>query len=205
MTNAPLTNAPLLVTQADPLIQFPVPPLYKRLLPALLRRIRLPLTRLLHPRARFGAGCDVGPGLLLKMGQAAQVNFGDHCVLDRFMTIEAQGKLSVGARTVFGHHCTLGVLESVEIGEDCLIADLVDIRDHDHNFERLDIPIIRQGASFAPVKIGNGVWIGAKATLVKGVTIGDNAIIGANAVVTKDIPANAIAVGVPAKVARYRT
>ena len=52
----------------------------------------------------------------------------------------------------------------------------------------------------APVEIGNGVWVGAHATILSGVTIGDNAVIAAGAVVTKDVPANAVAGGVPAKI-----
>ncbi len=200
-----MTNVSTSLSDEGPLrVQIAVTPLPYRLLPAMKRRIRLLLARLRYPRVQFDAGCDIGPGLFLKIGPAGAIKFGEKCVLDRFMTIETHGVLRVGARTIFGHHCTLSAIHSLEIGEDCLIADLVDIRDHDHNFERLDIPIRSQGATAAPVKIGNGVWLGAKVTVVRGVTIGDNAIIGANAVVTKDIPANAIAVGIPAKVVKYR-
>jgi acetyltransferase-like isoleucine patch superfamily enzyme len=110
----------------------------------------------------------------------------------------------VGNNVIFGHHCTIGVRDLIQIGEDSLIAELVSIRDHDHRFDRLDIPVREQGTVSAPVKIGRNVWIGCKATVLKGVTIGDNAIIGANSVVTRDIPANAIAVGAPARVIRYR-
>jgi acetyltransferase-like isoleucine patch superfamily enzyme len=102
------------------------------------------------------------------------------------------GKLHIGHRTIFGHHCTLAARDSLIIGDDCLIAEMVSIRDHDHCFDRLDVPIREQGAVSAPIKIGRNVWLGAKVTVVKGITIGDNAIVGANAVVTKDIPANAI-------------
>jgi acetyltransferase-like isoleucine patch superfamily enzyme len=133
------------------------------------------------------------------------VSIGDRCILDRDMTIECRGSLTVGDRTIFGHHCTLAASESIEIGEDCLIAEMVSIRDHDHRFDRLDVPVREQGSVSAPVRIGRNVWLGAKVTVVKGVTIGDNAIVGANAVVTRDIPANAIAVGVPARVIRMRT
>ena len=63
-------------------------------------------------------------------------------------------------------------------------------------------PSKRQGMIPSPIHIGKNVWIGANVTVLPGVTIGDNAIIGAGAVVTKDIPANAIAVGTPAKVVR---
>jgi len=57
---------------------------------------------------------------------------------------------------------------------------------------------------FAPIKIGNDVWVGARAVILDGVTIGDGAIIGAGAVVTKDVPDYAVVGGVPAKVIRYR-
>ena len=142
--------------------------------------------------------------MFLKIGQKARVTFGERCVLDRFLTVEAEGRLSVGAGTIFGHHCTLVAMQDLEIGPDCLIANLVDIRDNDHCFADLNTPIRSQGSSVAPVKIGRNVWLGTKVTVIKGVTIGDNAIVGANAVVTKDIPANAIAVGVPARVIRFR-
>jgi acetyltransferase-like isoleucine patch superfamily enzyme len=81
---------------------------------------------------------------------------------------------------------------------------MVSIRDHNHRFDKLDVPVRLQGMTSAPVRIGRNVWIGGKATITKGVSIGDNAVIGANAVVTHDIPANAIAVGVPARVIKYR-
>ena len=93
----------------------------------------------------------------------------------------------------------------VVIGEDCLIAELVSIRDHDHRFADLDVPIRAQGADVAEVNIGRNVWIGSKATVLKGVTIGDDAIVGAGAVVTRDVPANAIVIGVPARVVRFRS
>lgn len=56
-----------------------------------------------------------------------------------------------------------------------------------------------------PIHVGKHVWIGMNATIMKGVTIGDNAIVGAGAIVTKDVPANAIVAGVPAKIIKYRT
>ncbi len=85
-----------------------------------------------------------------------------------------------------------------------MFAEMVSIRDHDHNFDELDTPVREQGFVGAPVKIGNNVWVGAKATILRGITIGNNVIIGANAVVSKDIPDNSIAVGVPARVIRMR-
>jgi acetyltransferase-like isoleucine patch superfamily enzyme len=171
----------------------------------LQRDVRLQLANLRSPRAHFGAGCDIRKHLELVLEGVGSVDVGPRCVLDRGLVLSSSGRLSVGAGTVFGHHCTVAAKESVMIGEKCLIAELVSIRDHDHAFDRTDIPVLEQGATSAPVSIGSDVWIGAKATILKGVTIGDHAVIGAGAVVTTNIPSLGIAVGVPAKVVRYRT
>ena len=87
---------------------------------------------------------------------------------------------------------------------DCLIGELVSIRDHDHAFDRTDTPILDQGRRTAPVVIGDDVWVGAKATITAGVTIGPGTVVGAHAVVTHDLPAGCVAVGVPARVVRRR-
>lgn len=85
-----------------------------------------------------------------------------------------------------------------------MIASSVSIRDTDHRFDRLDIPMISQGIVTAPIVIKDNVWIGHGAVITKGVTIESGAIIAANAVVTRDVPANAIMGGVPAKLIKYR-
>jgi len=139
------------------------------------------------------------------MSEGGHISFGTGCVLDQDLTVESSGSLRVGNGTIFGHHCTLGVKEAVVIGDDCLIAEMVSIRDHDHRFDlSLDIPVRDQGFDCRPVYIGRNVWLGCKVTVIKGVTIGDNVIVGANSVVTRDIPNNAVAVGAPARVIRYR-
>ena len=171
---------------------------------ALWRRARLIYLRIRFPRARFGARNNIRSGIKLRLSPDANFQTGEACVLDYDTTIECSGHLKIGARVIFGHHCTVGCKEQIEIGDDCLLAEMVSIRDHDHNFARTDVPIRAQGATCAPVKIGRDVWLGAKVTVLKGVTIGDGAIIGANAVVTRDIPPGAIAVGIPARVVKMR-
>jgi acetyltransferase-like isoleucine patch superfamily enzyme len=168
------------------------------------KRMRLFITRWRYRRLIIGDRTDVRRRFVLRQSRQSQVTIGSRCVLDNDLTIESRGRLSIGDRTIFGHHCTIACNESLTIGEDCLIAEMVSLRDHDHCFERLDQPTRSQGAVCARVVIGNNVWLGAKVTVTKGVTIGDNAVIGAHAVVTRDIPANAIAVGIPARVIRMR-
>lgn len=79
------------------------------------------------------------------------------------------------------------------IGHSVVMATL----NHDFN------PAKRQNLHHAPIKLGNGVWVGAHATITAGVTIGDNAIVAAGAVVTKDVPANVVVGGVPARIIKH--
>lgn len=137
------------------------------------------------------------------VARGASVVFGPGCVVDRGMTLESRGRIEVGARTVFGHHGTLAASNLISIGEDCLIAEMVSIRDHDHSFASREVPYNQQGQTVAPVRIGRNVWIGSKATVIKGVTIGDNTVVGAGAIVTHDLPADCLAAGVPAQILSY--
>jgi acetyltransferase-like isoleucine patch superfamily enzyme len=132
------------------------------------------------------------------------VTFGAACALDRGFDLECRGQIEVGERTVFGHHCTLAADELVVIGRDCLLAEMVSVRDHDHATADPDRPVLDQGRVTAPVRIGDNVWLGTKVTVTKGVTIGSDVVVGANAVVTDDLPDGCVAVGVPARVVRQR-
>jgi len=195
-------------SSADAAASHPAPPDFGALHRArgfARRRLGLSLARLANPGVTFGAHCDVRSGVRLTVARGATVAFGRGCVLDHGFTLEAVGRIAVGDRTVFGHHCTVAADDSVVIGRDCLIGELVSIRDHDHAFDRVDVPILDQGRRTQPIVIGDDVWIGGKATITAGVTIGDGAVVGAHAVVTHDLPAGSIAVGVPARVIGTRT
>ncbi|MBQ8596252.1 MAG: galactoside O-acetyltransferase [Lachnospiraceae bacterium] len=116
----------------------------------------------------------------------------------------ARGKtVYIGNGTYINSNLTLVDDYEIHIGEGCLFAPNVTICTTGHPVH----PELRPyGEMYSfPVKIGNGVWIGAGAIILPGVTIGDHAVIGAGSVVTKDIPANVIAVGNPCKVLREIT
>jgi acetyltransferase-like isoleucine patch superfamily enzyme len=76
--------------------------------------------------------------------------------------------------------------------------------DFDHGVVEVERPIREQGIYKRDVRVGHNVWIGYGAAFLRGVTVGDNAVVGTNTVVTKDIPANAVAAGTPARVLRMR-
>jgi acetyltransferase-like isoleucine patch superfamily enzyme len=95
----------------------------------------------------------------------------------------------------------VGACEYVEIGENVLIAGRVYISDHNHRFTEIDKPVLAQGIEpGGKVIIEENAWLGEGCVILPGVTVGKNAIIGSNAVVTKDVPPYSIAVGIPAKV-----
>lgn len=98
-----------------------------------------------------------------------------------------------------GHKSTIVAREKITIAENCEIAELVIIRDQNHKHNLTSKKIATQGFNTAPIMIESNVWIGAKATILKGVTIGTNSVVGAHTLVNKSIPISSVAVGIPAK------
>lgn len=148
---------------------------------------------------RAGAKCAAGSRLHLRNARGitlgARVEI-EHDVYLKLVTAEA--RLRVGDFAFIGAGCEIDVAASVSIGAHTLLAPGVFITDHAHNFaraKRLD----EQGSRIAPVAVGDDVWLGAKCVVLAGVTIGDGAIVGAGAVVTKDVAPCAIVAGVPAR------
>ncbi len=90
------------------------------------------------------------------------------------------------------------------LGRDCLIGPNVVMRTANHSFASTEVPIVSQGHDSGDIIIENDVWLGSNVVILPGVRIGKGAVIGATSVVTKDIPSMAVAVGVPAKIIKYR-
>jgi acetyltransferase-like isoleucine patch superfamily enzyme len=105
---------------------------------------------------------------------------------------------------VLGQECTISAYQHISIGRECVIADRCMFIDFDHGVVEVDRPIRLQGIYKRDVRVGNNVWIGYGACILRGVTVGDNAIIGSNSVVTRDVPANAVVAGMPARLIRMR-
>jgi acetyltransferase-like isoleucine patch superfamily enzyme len=121
---------------------------------------------------------------------------------------ERTPEVVVGDHTFIGHLCSFSASSSIRIGNDCLLAGGVQVADYDgHPVDaarrRAGEPTPPEGIQ--PVVIGNDVWIGAGAMILKGVHIGDRSIIGAGAVVTRDVPADVVVAGNPARVVKQFT
>ena len=147
----------------------------------------------------------LGPGLQLQIGRGAEIRFGRFVWLGHGTKIRChEGRVEIGAKTVLGQECTISAYQRVRIGEQCVIADRVMLIDFDHNVADSEQPIRKQGIYKRDVRVGNNCWIGYGAALLRGVTVGDNSVLGTYAVVTKDVPANAVVGGSPARIIRMR-
>ena len=147
----------------------------------------------------------LAPGVQLEIGRSARVRFGRWVWIGHDTKIRChEGEVRIGDKTVLGQECTISAYKHVSIGEQCVIADRVMMIDFDHNVAEVERTIRAQGIYKRDVRVGNNVWIGYGAQILRGVSVGDNAIVGASAVVTKDVPANAVVAGSPARVIRMR-
>lgn len=112
------------------------------------------------------------------------------------------GNLSIGNNVQIGDCCTITAQGGVTIEENVLMADKINIIANQHVFNDIKKPIIAQSCIAKPILIKKGAWIRINATILSGVTVGENSVIGANAVVTKNIPDYTVAVGIPARIIR---
>ncbi len=133
----------------------------------------------------------------------------DGVALDRHVTLVTTGKptgeprIHIGAGTYVNRHAIFDAHESIRVGPRCMIGPSCYITDADHSFFS-GKPVAQQPMLRAPVTIEEGVWLGAGVKVLKGVTIGAGSVIGAGAVVTRSIPPDSVAIGVPARVTGRR-
>jgi acetyltransferase-like isoleucine patch superfamily enzyme len=149
--------------------------------------------------------CFVCPGVTLEIGKGAKLHLGRWSWVGHGTKIRAhEGDVRIGAKTVIGQECTISSYQHVSIGRECIIADRVMLIDFDHGVVEVERPIRLQGIYKRDVRVGNNVWVGYGAAFLRGVTVGDNAVVGTYSIVGKDVPANAVVAGVPAKLLRMR-
>lgn len=159
----------------------------------------------------FNGSATIEDGCFIEALSKGGIEIGNNFSLGRNSIIECTGvirelgeKLIIGQNVGIAANAFIAMRGKVEIGNDTIFGPGVSIHAENHNFKDLDKPIRLQGATRKGIKIGKNCWIGSKVIILDGVNIGDNVIIGAGAVVTKDIPDYAIAAGVPAKIIKNR-
>ena len=138
----------------------------------------------------IGSGTMIGPQCTLSAGMTP----GQECITDPVVRIGDRCLIGKGSAIV-GHF-------SITIGDDVWTGHNVYVTDQNHGYEDVTRPIGAQSMPEKPVRIGDGSWIGYGSVILPGATIGDHVVIGANSVVTGDVPSYSVAVGSPAKVIR---
>ena len=140
----------------------------------------------------IGSGTMIGPQATLSAGMVP----GQQCIDDRLVTIGDRCLIGKGSAIV-GHF-------SIVIGDDVWTGHNVYITDQNHGYEDLDLPISKQTMPERPVVIGDGSWLGYGAVVLPGANIGRHVAVGANSVVTGELPDFCVAVGAPARpIRRY--
>ena len=149
--------------------------------------------------------CFVCPGVRIEIGRDATLHLGRWSWIGHGSKIRVhEGEAMIGAKSVLGQECTISAFQHVSIGRECIIADRVMLIDFDHGVVEVDRPIRAQGIYKRDVRVGHNVWIGYGVAILRGVTVGDNSVLGTSTIVSKDVPANAVAAGVPVRVIRMR-
>lgn len=131
----------------------------------------------------------------------SQVEFEGTAVIEPYCRLIGAPQIRIGNNFYMNSGCH--VLGDVTFGDDVMLGPKVIIWSRDHGMKP-GIPMRSQPHTSRPIRVGNDVWIGAGAILLKGVTVEDGAVIAAGAVVTKSVPKGAIVAGNPAKIIRYR-
>ena len=142
-------------------------------------------------------------GNVLESFQEGRLEVGEHALLEPnvWLTTGDSGRIRIGGDTFLNIGVMVASVELVEIGDHCMFANGCFITDGNHRFDDLETPVTWQGFSTkGPTRVGDNVWCGANVVIASGVTVGERCVIGANSVVTKDLPPFSIAAGAPAKV-----
>lgn len=161
----------------------------------------------LPPFAAFGPYSELGVPTVsvvhpegIRIG--AFVRIGSYAVLEALVP-DRGVTLSIGDGAYIGHFARITAVGEVVIGDEAMIADRVYISDTGHVYEDVGLPIKRQGLRDGRrVEVCRGAWIGIGAAIVGNVRIGEGAVVGANAVVTEDVPARTLVTGNPARIVR---
>jgi len=156
----------------------------------------------------LGKGARIHPGVRIfprngKIHIGKMSYIADQSVIQGNVTIGENCSVNIGA-IILGYGSAEQPDGMITIGDNVRIAPRVMMVAANHNFDNLEISIRNQGLKHSPIVIGDDVWIAGNSVVTAGVKIGNGSVIGAGSVVTKDIPENAVAAGVPARVLRYR-
>jgi len=158
-----------------------------------------------HPKAdiRFEGPVYLGPGFSLHIPDRGSFIVGPGAEFRRGFRaeIEGTGRISIGAQSICTYYVLMQCTTSIEVGERCMFGQSTIVVDGQHRFRDLDVPMLQQGYDFTPIRIDDDVTVTTKCSIMA--SVGRRAFVGANAVVSRPVPAYTVAVGVPARPVEY--
>ena len=174
--------------------------------PRLASKLRAHWARLRNPRAHisFGPLCHLGPGFSIHAPWGGTFVAGPGCEFRRGFRAELWGpesRIEMGSHCVFTYYSTIQCAGTVSIGDRVMFGQSSMLADGNHRFRDLTKPMLEQGLDLRPIRIEDDVTTTTKCTIVA--DIGERAFVGANSVVSRDIPPYTVAVGAPARVVDY--
>lgn len=142
----------------------------------------------------------LGRGVVINVTDGGHLQIGNNASVGAFTRIIVRaGHCTIDQNVELGQGCVIACQEKVEIGEGSLLAEYVTVRDQDHVWRERGCKDRKEFVT-APVSIGKSVWVGAKGSVLMGSKMGDHSTLGAHGLLKGNIPANQLAVGVPAKI-----
>lgn len=164
-----------------------------------------------YKKIKLGKGINIGENVVIDALSKNGVSIGNNVRIGDFSRILCTGTLrnigkgiKIGNNFGCGENCFFGSAGGIEIGNDVIIGQNVRFHSENHNFSDIDVLIRLQGVNHKGIRIGDNCWVGSGVVFLDGVNVGSGCIIGANTLVNKNIPDNAIVGGNPVKVIRYR-
>ncbi len=159
----------------------------------------------------FGKTIQIGDFVEINALSKEGIKIGNNFTIKTNSIIECTGVisnlgvgLSIGDNVGIAQNCFIQVRGKVIIGDDVIFGPNVSVFSENHMFDNPELPVNLQGVSRKGVKIESGVWIGTRAVILDGVTIGKNSIVAAGSIVNKDVPPYSLVAGVPAKIIKMR-
>lgn len=162
-------------------------------------------------KIKFGNNLSIDRWCFIDALSSKGIVLGNNVSIGKFTTIECTGSLNylgkgllVGNNVGLGTRGHYGCAGGVEIGDETIIGNYVSFHSENHNFDKLDVPIRKQGVNHLGIKIGSNCWIGAKVTILDGSNVGNGCVIAAGALVKGKFSDNCVIGGVPAKILKTR-
>ena len=160
---------------------------------------RITKLNFLYPGMDLDYNCIIGKNCEIKCTSGSYLKITNSIIKSGTIIVADHNSEIEIINSFIGYNCVIVSRNKITIKKNCLIAEMVVIRDQNHKFEESNLIISKQGFKVSPITIEDNVWLAAKSTILAGSIIGKNTVVGANAVVRGKLDCNSVYVGVPAK------